>query len=64
MSARAIGSTAWNEQVVTAGANGGRFTASFRISSSTQFVARWAGDSGHQGAGSTILTVKVRRTRR
>ena len=47
--------TRWTEQVVTAGANGGRFTASFRVSGRATFVARWAGDSGRQGAGSIAL---------
>jgi photosystem II stability/assembly factor-like uncharacterized protein len=60
VSARTAGSTGWNEQVVTAGANGGRFTASFRVRGTTEFVARWAGDSGRQGAGSRTLTVRVR----
>ncbi|MBE2320864.1 hypothetical protein DVA67_033205 [Solirubrobacter sp. CPCC 204708] len=45
----------WTEQVVTAGANGGRFTASFRLRGRASFVARWAGDSGRQGAGSSAL---------
>lgn len=48
--------TRWTEQVVTAGANGGRFTASFRVRGRAELVARWAGDSGRQGAGSTALT--------
>jgi hypothetical protein len=61
VSARAAGSTNWTEQVVTAGANGGRFTATFRASGTTEFVARWAGDSGRQGAGSSVLSVTVRR---
>ena len=47
--------TRWTEQVVTAGANGGRFTASFRVRGRATFVARWAGDSGRQGAGSIAL---------
>lgn len=47
--------TRWTEQVVTAGANGGRFTASFRLRGRATFVARWAGDSGRQGAGSAAL---------
>ncbi len=46
---------------MTAGANGGRFTATFNASGSTEFVARWAGDSGRQGAGSSVLMVTVRR---
>jgi photosystem II stability/assembly factor-like uncharacterized protein len=61
VSSRPAGGTAWTEQVVTAGANGGRFTAAFRVSGSSEFVARWAGDSGRQGAGSRVLTVRVRR---
>ncbi len=61
VSARALGGTGWTEQVVTAGANGGRFTATFKATGSTTFVARWAGDSGRQGAGSEALTVTVRR---
>ena len=51
----------WSEQVVTAGANGGRFTATFRITGTTEVVARWAGDSGRQGAGSNVLKVAVRK---
>jgi hypothetical protein len=45
--------------VTTAGANGGSFSARFRIRSSEVFVAQWAGDSGRAGAGSQVLTVKV-----
>jgi photosystem II stability/assembly factor-like uncharacterized protein len=61
VSARKIGSTSWKEQVVTAGANGGRFTATFNISGPAEFVARWAGDSGRQGAGSSVLTITVKK---
>ena len=61
VSARKVGSTKWTEQVVTAGANGGRFTATFNTTTSTEFVARWAGDSGRQGAGSTVLKLTVRK---
>ena len=61
VSARKAGSSSWKEQVVTAGANGGRFTASFSISGPAEFVARWAGDSGRQGAGSSVLTVTVKK---
>jgi hypothetical protein len=60
VSARSKGSTNWTEQVVTAGANGGRFTASFKTSGTADFVARWAGDSGRQGTGSSVLTVTVK----
>lgn len=61
VSSRPVGGTEWREQVVTAGANGGRFTAAFRATGSTEFVAGFAGDSGRQGAGSPVLTVRVRR---
>ena len=61
VSARKAGSTDWREQVVTAGANGGRFTATFNVSGPAEFVARWAGDSGRQGAGSSVLTVTLRK---
>jgi hypothetical protein len=61
VSARKAGSTDWREQVVTAGANGGRFTATFNVSGPAQFVARWAGDSGRQGAGSSVLTVTLKK---
>ena len=61
VSARNARSTRWSEQVVTAGANGGRFTATFSVRGPAEFVARWAGDSGRQGAGSTVLKVTVRR---
>ncbi len=61
VSARNARSTRWSEQVVTAGANGGRFTATFNVRGPAEFVARWAGDSGRQGAGSTVLKVTVRR---
>ena len=61
VSARSTRSTRWTEQVVTAGANGGRFTATFNVRGPAEFVARWAGDSGRQGAGSSVLEVTVRR---
>ena len=46
---------------MTAGANGGCFTATFNVSGPAQFVARWAGDSGRQGAGSSVLAVTLRK---
>ena len=45
---------------MTAGANGGSFTATFRITRSSFFVAQWAGDSGRTGAGTRVLGVSVR----
>jgi photosystem II stability/assembly factor-like uncharacterized protein len=61
VSARKVGSTSWREQVVTAGANGGRFTATFNVKGPAEFVARWAGDSGRQGAGSSVLTITLKK---
>jgi hypothetical protein len=49
-------------QVVTAGANGGSFTAKFKITGTTAFVAQWAGDSGRRGAGTPALAVTVKPT--
>ena len=50
----------WISQVVTAGANGGSFTATFRMTKSSYFVAQWSGDSGRTGAGTRVLGVSVR----
>jgi hypothetical protein len=49
----------WIQQIVTAGANGGSFTTSWKIRGSSVFVAQWAGDSGRRGAGSVPLRVTV-----
>jgi hypothetical protein len=45
--------------VATAGANGGSFTTTWHIGASSVFVAQWAGDSGRQSLGSTVLRVTV-----
>jgi hypothetical protein len=50
----------WEQKTVTAGANGGSFTASFKLSRSSLFVAQWEGDSGRQSAGTPVLTVRVK----
>jgi hypothetical protein len=50
----------WTSQVISAGANGGSFTAAFKISRSSIFVAQWAGDSGRQSAGTALLRVRVK----
>jgi len=50
----------WRHQTVAAGANGGSFTASWTIASSSRFVAQWAGDSGRTGQGSRVLGVTVK----
>jgi hypothetical protein len=60
VSRRAAAGARWFHQVVTAGANGGSFTATFRITRSSFFVAQWAGDSGRAGAGTRVLGVSVR----
>jgi photosystem II stability/assembly factor-like uncharacterized protein len=51
----------WSQQIVTAGANGGSFTTSWRIKRTSLFVAQWAGDSGRRGAGSVPLAISVKR---
>jgi hypothetical protein len=50
---------AWQHQEVVAGANGGSFTTTWRLSRSSVFVAQWAGDSGRPGLGSKVLSVGV-----
>ena len=59
ISARPLNGTRWTSRTVTAGANGGSFSATFTIASSSVFVAQWAGDSGRNGAGTAPLTVRV-----
>jgi photosystem II stability/assembly factor-like uncharacterized protein len=61
VSRRDLRGTRWVQQIVTAGANGGSFTTSWRIRASSVFVAQWAGDSGRRGAGSTPLAISVQR---
>jgi photosystem II stability/assembly factor-like uncharacterized protein len=60
ISARPVKGGSWATQVVTAGVNGGSFSARFRITGPEAFVAQWAGDSGRAGAASPALIVKVR----
>jgi photosystem II stability/assembly factor-like uncharacterized protein len=64
VSRRDVAGGRWISQVVTAGANGGSFTSSWRIKRSSVFVAQWAGDSGRRGAGSLPLFVNVNKARR
>jgi photosystem II stability/assembly factor-like uncharacterized protein len=59
ISARAINGVDWTSRTVTAGANGGSYSATFNIKNPAVFVAQWAGDSGRNGAGTSPLTVKV-----
>src|SRR4051812_20126765 len=60
VSRRDTSGSRWSHQLVTAGANGGSFTTSWKIRRSSIFVAQWAGDSGRRGAGSTPLTITVK----
>jgi photosystem II stability/assembly factor-like uncharacterized protein len=60
VSRRNLSGGAWQHQQIVAGANGGSFTTSWRITSSSVFVAQWAGASGRPGAGSAVLSVTVR----
>ena len=60
VSARRRSGGAWTTRTVTAGANGGSFSATFTIAKSSVFVAQWAGDSGRAGVGSRPLALAVR----
>jgi photosystem II stability/assembly factor-like uncharacterized protein len=59
VSRRDAASGVWQHQVVVAGANGGSFTTTWRLSRSSVFVAQWAGDSGRPGLGSKMLSVGI-----
>jgi photosystem II stability/assembly factor-like uncharacterized protein len=60
ISGRPVKGGSWATQVVTAGVNGGSFSARFRIAGAEAFVAQWPGDSGRAGAASPALIVRVR----
>ena len=49
----------WVHKVLQVAANG-TFTTVWRVSRETIFVAQWAGDADHQGAGSRVLKVRVK----
>jgi photosystem II stability/assembly factor-like uncharacterized protein len=57
VSARSAGH-GWVHKVVQV-ASGGTFTTVWRLSHFTIFVAQWAGDADHEGAGSRVLQVTV-----
>jgi photosystem II stability/assembly factor-like uncharacterized protein len=61
VSTRPVDGSAWASRTVTAGANGGSFSASFTIKGPAVFVAQWAGDSGRTGEGTPPLVVNVGR---
>jgi hypothetical protein len=58
VSARAV-NHGWVHKVVQVAANG-TFTTVWKVSRFTIFVAQWAGDADHQGAGSKVLQVNVK----
>jgi photosystem II stability/assembly factor-like uncharacterized protein len=60
IAARALNGTDWTARTVTAGANGGSFSATFNIRHAAVFVGQWAGDSGRAGVGSKPLRVNVK----
>jgi photosystem II stability/assembly factor-like uncharacterized protein len=60
VSRRNLDGGSWQHQVAVAGANGGSFTTTWRVKTSSVFVAQWAGDSGRSSMGSRVLRVTVR----
>ena len=61
VSARLLDGATWTSRTVTAGANGGSFSAAFNVKGAAVFVAQWAGDSGRVGEGTAPLVVRVKR---
>jgi photosystem II stability/assembly factor-like uncharacterized protein len=59
VSARAF-NHGWVHKVVQVASNG-TFTTVWKLSRFTIFVAQWAGDADHQGAGSKVLQVNVKK---
>jgi hypothetical protein len=59
VSRRDLAGGRWQQQTVIAGANGGSFATSWRITASSVFVAQWDGDSGRLGQGSRPLKILV-----
>ena len=59
VSARAF-NHGWVHKVVQVASNG-TFTTVWKLSRFTIFVAQWAGDADHAGAGSKVLQVSVRK---
>jgi photosystem II stability/assembly factor-like uncharacterized protein len=60
VSRRNLSGGPWQQKEVVAGANGGSFETTWHITKSSLFVAHWAGDNGHPGVGSRVLTVTVK----
>ncbi len=57
---RARSGGSWRSQTVTAGANGGSFSAVFTVKSASVAVAQWRGDSGRRGVGTPALAINVK----
>ncbi|MGH2907103.1 MAG: YCF48-related protein [Solirubrobacterales bacterium] len=55
----AKGGTNWASQERTVAANG-TFTTSWKVKKPTIFIARWSGDSGHDGDGAKAIVVRLR----
>lgn len=56
----AKGGTRWVSQERTVSATG-TFTTSWRMSASTEFIARWSGDFSHDGDAAPLRIVKLRK---
>jgi photosystem II stability/assembly factor-like uncharacterized protein len=56
----AKGGTRWVSQERTVSATG-TFTTSWKISASTEFIARWSGDASHDGDAAPLAVVKLRK---
>jgi photosystem II stability/assembly factor-like uncharacterized protein len=56
----AKGGTRWVSQERTVSATGA-FTTSWKITASTEFIARWSGDSAHDGDAAPLQVVKLRK---
>lgn len=56
----AKGGTRWVSQERTVSATG-TFTTSWRMSATTEFIARWSGDSSHDGDAAPLRIVKLRK---
>ncbi|MFT4049754.1 MAG: YCF48-related protein [Solirubrobacterales bacterium] len=58
--AGAKGGTQWVTQNVTVSATG-TFTTKWKITATTEFIARWSGDSSHDGDAAPLKIVKLRK---
>ena len=54
----AKGGTRWMSQERTVSATG-TFTTSWRITASTEFIARWSGDASHDGDAAPLKIVTL-----